>query len=69
MKMLFWIGLVVAILGIVSFLVPIPRNERQGIEAGGHRGMYLETDVATQIGTFALVRNIAAAVAGTRALV
>ena len=34
----------------------------QGAEAGGHRGMYLETDVATPIGTFALVRNIAAAV-------
>jgi len=35
----------------------------QGAEAGGHRGMYLETDVATQTGTFALLRNIAAAVA------
>ena len=34
----------------------------QGAEAGGHRGMYLETDVATQTGTFALVRNIAAAI-------
>lgn len=31
----------------------------QGAEAGGHRGMFLETDVATQIGTFALVRAIA----------
>jgi nitronate monooxygenase len=30
----------------------------QGAEAGGHRGMFLETDVATQIGTFALVRAI-----------
>ena len=29
----------------------------QGAEAGGHRGMFLETDVATQIGTFALVRR------------
>ena len=34
----------------------------QGAEAGGHRGMYLETDVATQTGIFALLRNIAAAV-------
>ena len=32
----------------------------QGAEAGGHRGMFLETDVATQVGTFALVRAIAA---------
>ena len=34
----------------------------QGSEAGGHRGMFLETDVATQVGTFALVRAIADAV-------
>jgi nitronate monooxygenase len=34
----------------------------QGAEAGGHRGMFLETDVATQVGTFALVRAIAEAV-------
>ncbi len=30
----------------------------QGAEAGGHRGMFIETDVATQIGTFALVQQI-----------
>jgi nitronate monooxygenase len=30
----------------------------QGAEAGGHRSMFLETDVATQIGTFALVQQI-----------
>jgi nitronate monooxygenase len=32
----------------------------QGAEAGGHRGMFLETDVAAQVGTFALVRAIGA---------
>lgn len=35
MKVLFWIGLVVLILGVVSLVVPIPRQERQGMEAGG----------------------------------
>jgi nitronate monooxygenase len=30
----------------------------QGAEAGGHRGMFLETDVAMQVGTFALVQQI-----------
>jgi nitronate monooxygenase len=30
----------------------------QGAEAGGHRGMFLETDIATQVGTFALVRAV-----------
>jgi nitronate monooxygenase len=34
----------------------------QGAEAGGHRGMFLETDVAAQIGTFALVPQVADAV-------
>ena len=30
----------------------------QGAEAGGHRGMFLETEVSSQVGTFALVRSI-----------
>lgn len=34
----------------------------QGVEAGGHRGMFLSDDVATQVGTFALVPQIARAV-------
>ena len=34
MKPLLWIGLVVLILGFVSLVIPIPQNERQGIQAG-----------------------------------
>ena len=34
----------------------------QGVEAGGHRGMFLETDVAGQVGTMALVPQIVDAV-------
>jgi len=34
----------------------------QGVEAGGHRGMFLTDNVATQIGTFALVPQIVDAV-------
>jgi nitronate monooxygenase len=34
----------------------------QGFEAGGHRGMFLSDDLATQVGTFALVPRIVAAV-------
>jgi hypothetical protein len=35
MKALFWIGLVVLILGIVSLVVPVPHREREGITVGG----------------------------------
>lgn len=34
----------------------------QGLEAGGHRGMFLSEDLSTQIGTFALLPQIVQAV-------
>jgi nitronate monooxygenase len=34
----------------------------QGLEAGGHRGMFLTEEVATQVGALALVPQIADAV-------
>ncbi len=34
----------------------------QGIEAGGHRGMFLTDDLTTQVGSFALLPQIVAAV-------
>jgi nitronate monooxygenase len=34
----------------------------QGLEAGGHRGMFLSDDLTLQMGTFALLRQIVAAV-------
>ena len=35
MKALFWIGMVVLVLGIVSLVVPIPSSEREGLKVGG----------------------------------
>jgi hypothetical protein len=34
MKLLFWFGLVVLILGLVSLVVPIPQTQREGVKAG-----------------------------------
>ena len=34
----------------------------QGLEAGGHRGMFLTTDINSQLGTFALLPQVVAAV-------
>jgi nitronate monooxygenase len=34
----------------------------QGVEAGGHRGIFLSEDLTTQVGTFALVPQIVSAV-------
>ncbi|MBV9086680.1 MAG: hypothetical protein JOY79_04290 [Acidobacteriaceae bacterium] len=34
MKVLFWVGLVVLILGIVSLVVPLPHSESHGLKAG-----------------------------------
>jgi nitronate monooxygenase len=34
----------------------------QGLEAGGHRGVFLSDDLSTQVGTFALLPQIVAAV-------
>jgi hypothetical protein len=34
MKVLFWVGLVVLVLGVASLVVPIPNNEKEGISAG-----------------------------------
>ncbi len=35
MKILFWIGLAVLVLGFASLVVPIPHSERAGFSAGG----------------------------------
>lgn len=35
MKILFWIGVVVLVLGLASLVVPIPQTEKEGVKAGG----------------------------------
>ena len=35
MKAPFWIGIAVVVMGIVSLVMPIPRDRREGFTAGG----------------------------------
>ena len=45
MKILFWIGIVVLVLGGLSLVIPIPRSEHAGIQAGGmHMGVETHYD-------------------------
>ena len=37
MKVLFWIGILFAVLGILSLFVPIPHTEHEGFSAGGFK--------------------------------
>jgi hypothetical protein len=35
MKGLFWLGLILLVLGIASMVVPLPHKEREGVKVGG----------------------------------
>jgi hypothetical protein len=37
MKAVFWVGVVLVVLGILSFVVPVPRNETHGAKIGDVR--------------------------------
>jgi hypothetical protein len=45
MKGLFVVGLVILVLGIVSFFIPVPHSERHGVDAGDvHLGVTTRHD-------------------------
>jgi len=45
MKALFVVGLIIVVLGILSFFVPVPHTERHGIDAGDvHLGVETHHD-------------------------
>ena len=45
MKILFWVGIAVLVLGLLSLVVPIPHTEHSGIQAGGiHMGVETQYD-------------------------
>ncbi len=70
MKTLFWIGLIVLVLGVVSLLVPIPRSEHEGIKAGPISGSIVthhDEKVPVAISAILLGGGIAMMIAGGRA--
>jgi hypothetical protein len=67
MKALFGIGLVVLILGILSFFVPIPHSEHHGVSAGDvHLGVTTHDDerVPPAFGAVLLVVGAGMMIAG-----
>lgn len=45
MKALFIVGLIIVVLGILSFFIPVPHTERHGIDAGDiHVGVNTHSD-------------------------
>jgi hypothetical protein len=45
MKGLFVVGIIVLVLGIISFFVPVPHSERHGVDAGDvHLGVTTHHD-------------------------
>ena len=52
MKALFWIGTTVLVLGFVSLVMPIPRNQREGFMAGG-TSVGVETRYAEKVSPIA----------------
>jgi hypothetical protein len=72
MKALFWIGLVVLILGIGSLVVPIPHRDREGVTVGGlSLGVETRTEekIAPVVSAALIAGGLIALVAGTRKFV
>jgi hypothetical protein len=69
MKALFWIGLVVLIVGVASFVVPIPHWDREGLTVGGV-SLAVETrteeKIAPVLSAVLIAGGLVVLIAGTR---
>ena len=69
MKILFWIGIVVLVLGVLSLVIPIPHSERSGIQAGGiHMGVETHYDekVSPIVSAVMILGGVGMMIAGKR---
>ena len=69
MKALFWIGLVVLIVGVASVVVPIPHNDRSAVGIGGVSlivGTRTEETIPPALSGLLVLSGIGAMIAGNR---
>ena len=69
MKSLFWIGLVSVVLGLLSFVVDVPRTQKQTFQADGVRLGVSRTEerkLPTAVGGILIVGGLALMIAGSR---
>ena len=69
MKSLFWIGLVSVVLGLLSFVVDVPRTQKQTFQADGVRLGVSRTEerkLPSAVGGTLIVGGLALMIAGSR---
>jgi hypothetical protein len=70
MKILFYVGLILIVLGIASLVVPVPHTEREGIKVG-NTNLGVQTThserVSPTISIVLIAGGIALSIAGARA--
>jgi hypothetical protein len=69
MKSLFWIGLVCVVLGLLSFVVDVPRTQKQTFQADGVRLGVSRTEerkLPAVVGGTLIVGGLALMIAGSR---
>ncbi|MGH9520894.1 MAG: hypothetical protein ACRD3E_00015 [Terriglobales bacterium] len=71
MKILFWIGLAVLVLGVISLLVAVPHTEHEGVSAGG-MSIRIQTQHSERVSPFVscalLLGGVGMVIAGRSAL-
>jgi hypothetical protein len=69
MKSLFWIGLVSVVLGLLAFVVDVPRTQKQTFQADGVRLGISRTEerkLPAAVGGTLIVGGLALMIAGSR---
>lgn len=69
MKVLFWAGVVMVILGILSFFISVPQTQQSGVRIGGMRAGVSTTyqeKLPPYVGVILIVGGIGTMLAGSK---